>query len=198
MLLFSFCILDWAWCWQVRTYTMKDIFGWPHADCFFPFPCVSHQNVTPATYIATHRTDPPPNQVITTEPRNILLRHFYQKSEEKLRPKRAAPDNLAPENNNKQPRGPVADVGSQSNARSWIQLVLVLPCVSQCRVQPACCMLAEALVLLIQRATLITCMNVHNNLPPFPPTLVCYLLATGGCILVTDFSKEKGWLGMKR
>ncbi|RLN13342.1 hypothetical protein C2845_PM09G19550 [Panicum miliaceum] len=55
--------------------------------------------------------------VITTEPRNILLRLFYQKSE-KLRPKRAAPDNLAPENNNKQPRGPVADVGSQSNARS--------------------------------------------------------------------------------
>ncbi|RCV46779.1 hypothetical protein SEVIR_9G562700v4 [Setaria viridis] len=81
-------------------------------------PSSQPSNVTPATYIATHRTDPPPNQVITTEPRNILLRHFYQKSEEKLRPKRAAPDNLAPENNNKQPRGPVADVGSQSNARS--------------------------------------------------------------------------------
>jgi len=32
--------------------------------------------------------------------------------------KRAAPDNLAPENNNKQPRGPVADVGSQSNRKS--------------------------------------------------------------------------------
>lgn len=28
---------------------------------FPPFPCVS-QNVTPTTYIATHRTDPPPNQ----------------------------------------------------------------------------------------------------------------------------------------
>ncbi|XP_062216979.1 DET1- and DDB1-associated protein 1-like isoform X4 [Phragmites australis] len=56
--------------------------------------------------------------VITTESRNILLRHFYQNSEEKLRPKRAAPDNLAPENNNKQPRGPVADGGSQSNTRS--------------------------------------------------------------------------------
>ncbi|RLN39640.1 hypothetical protein C2845_PM01G00500 [Panicum miliaceum] len=79
---------------------------------------LKRRSVTPATYIATHRTDPPPNQVITTEARNILLRHFYQKSEEKLRPKRAAPDNLAPENNNKQPRGPVADVGSQSNARS--------------------------------------------------------------------------------
>ncbi|CAL4937390.1 unnamed protein product [Urochloa decumbens] len=91
-------------------------------------PAAQPSNVTPATYIATHRTDPPPNQVIdtlcpgiaviTTEPRNILLRHFYQKSEEKLRPKRAAPDNLAAENNNKQPRGPVSDVGSQSNARS--------------------------------------------------------------------------------
>ncbi|GJN09246.1 hypothetical protein PR202_ga27235 [Eleusine coracana subsp. coracana] len=53
-----------------------------------------------------------PSVVITTEAKNILLRHFYQKSEEKLRPKRAAPDNLAPENNNKLPRG------SQSNARS--------------------------------------------------------------------------------
>ncbi|CAN6296739.1 unnamed protein product [Urochloa humidicola] len=77
-------------------------------------PTAQPSNVTPATYIATHRTDPPPNQ----EPRNILLRHFYQKSEEKLRPKRAAPDNLTPENNNKQPRGAIADVGSQSNARS--------------------------------------------------------------------------------
>ncbi|KAL6648888.1 hypothetical protein ACP70R_013112 [Stipagrostis hirtigluma subsp. patula] len=81
-------------------------------------PSAQPTNVTPTTYIATHRTDPPPNQVITTESMNILLRHFYQKSEEKLRPKRAAPDNLAPENNNKQPRGPVADGGSQSNTRS--------------------------------------------------------------------------------
>ncbi|EER92954.1 hypothetical protein BDA96_01G559500 [Sorghum bicolor] len=80
-------------------------------------PSAQPSNVTPATYVATHRTDPPPNQVITTEARNILLRHFYQKSEEKLRPKRAAPDNLAPENNNKQPRGPVGDVGGQSSAR---------------------------------------------------------------------------------
>ncbi|XP_062216980.1 DET1- and DDB1-associated protein 1-like isoform X5 [Phragmites australis] len=81
-------------------------------------PSAQPSNVTPTTYIATHRTDPPLNQVITTESRNILLRHFYQNSEEKLRPKRAAPDNLAPENNNKQPRGPVADGGSQSNTRS--------------------------------------------------------------------------------
>ncbi|CAN6321664.1 unnamed protein product [Urochloa humidicola] len=48
-------------------------------------PTAQPSNVTPATYIATHRTDPPPNQVITTEPRNILLRHFYQKSEEKAK-----------------------------------------------------------------------------------------------------------------
>ncbi|KAK3150332.1 hypothetical protein QOZ80_3AG0231910 [Eleusine coracana subsp. coracana] len=75
-------------------------------------PSSQPSNITPVTYIATHTTDPPPNQVITTEAKNILLRHFYQKSEEKLRPKRAAPDNLAPENNNKLPRG------SQSNARS--------------------------------------------------------------------------------
>ncbi|XP_062209707.1 DET1- and DDB1-associated protein 1-like isoform X2 [Phragmites australis] len=56
--------------------------------------------------------------VITTESRNILIQHFYKKSEEKLRRKRAATDNLAPENKKQQPRGPVADVGSQSNARS--------------------------------------------------------------------------------
>ncbi|KAK1653462.1 hypothetical protein QYE76_071267 [Lolium multiflorum] len=73
------------------------------------------QSVTPTTYIAAHRTDPPPNQVITTDPRNILLRHFYQKSENKLRPKRAAVDNLAPQNG-KQPRGPGG--GSQSSTRS--------------------------------------------------------------------------------
>ncbi|KAL5209040.1 hypothetical protein ABZP36_004663 [Zizania latifolia] len=82
-------------------------------------PSAQPSNVTPATYIATHRTDPPPGQVITTDPKNILLRHFYQKSEEKLRPKRAAPDNLTPQNNGKQPRGPVADDGgSQASGRS--------------------------------------------------------------------------------
>ena len=80
---------------------------------------------------------------ITTESRNILLRYFYlwegklfhqgyidhmtmESNQLHLNPvlnstesKRAAPDNLAPENNNKQPRGPVADVGSQSNRKSW-------------------------------------------------------------------------------
>ncbi|XP_025879761.1 DET1- and DDB1-associated protein 1 isoform X6 [Oryza sativa Japonica Group] len=107
--------------------------GWPSYN-----PQNFSQNVVPATYIATHRTDPPPGQgrttkhpgcfqacplnylqisVITTDPKNILLRHFYQKSEEKLRPKRAAPDNLTPQNNGKQPRGPLSDGGgSQATA----------------------------------------------------------------------------------
>uniref|UniRef100_A0A0E0CUG5 DET1- and DDB1-associated protein 1 domain-containing protein n=1 Tax=Oryza meridionalis TaxID=40149 RepID=A0A0E0CUG5_9ORYZ len=80
-------------------------------------PSAQPLNVVPATYIATHRTDPPPGQVITTDPKNILLRHFYEKSEEKLRPKRAAPDNLTPQNNGKQPRGPLSDGGgSQATA----------------------------------------------------------------------------------
>uniref|UniRef100_A0A0D9VNX7 DET1- and DDB1-associated protein 1 domain-containing protein n=1 Tax=Leersia perrieri TaxID=77586 RepID=A0A0D9VNX7_9ORYZ len=35
-----------------------------------------------------------------------------------LRPKRAAPDNLTPQNNGKQPRGPVADGGGQASGRS--------------------------------------------------------------------------------
>ncbi|PKA60155.1 hypothetical protein AXF42_Ash009839 [Apostasia shenzhenica] len=64
--------------------------------------------LTPTTYHPTHnRTLPPPNQVITTEARNILLRQIYQKAEEKLRPKRAATDNLAPEHGSKQSRGAI-------------------------------------------------------------------------------------------
>ncbi|XP_022760648.1 uncharacterized protein LOC111306907 isoform X1 [Durio zibethinus] len=39
----------------------------------------------PATYHPTHsRTLPPPDQVITTEAKNILIRNFYQCSEEKV------------------------------------------------------------------------------------------------------------------
>ncbi|KAK9103733.1 hypothetical protein Sjap_020987 [Stephania japonica] len=61
---------------------------------------------TPATYHPTHnRTAPPPNQVISTEATNTLLRQFYQGSKEKLRPKRAAAENLIPEHGSKQPRG---------------------------------------------------------------------------------------------
>ncbi|XP_050229985.1 DET1- and DDB1-associated protein 1 [Mercurialis annua] len=60
---------------------------------------------TPATYHPTHsRTLPPPDQVIKTEAKNILLRKFYEQAEEKLRPKRAASENLIPEHGCKQPR----------------------------------------------------------------------------------------------
>ncbi|CAL9176406.1 unnamed protein product [Musa hybrid cultivar] len=47
--------------------------------------------------------------LISNEARNILLRHFYQKSEEKFRPKRAASDHLTSEHNCKQPRAAYAD-----------------------------------------------------------------------------------------
>ncbi|KAJ9549922.1 hypothetical protein OSB04_022465 [Centaurea solstitialis] len=60
---------------------------------------------TPITYHPTHeRTIPPPDQVISSEAKNILLRQLYQRSDEKLRPKRAASDNLAPEQESKHPR----------------------------------------------------------------------------------------------
>ncbi|KAK6263165.1 hypothetical protein QUC31_008981 [Theobroma cacao] len=42
--------------------------------------------------------------VITTEAKNILIRNFYQRAEEKLRPKRAATEHLIPEHGCKQPR----------------------------------------------------------------------------------------------
>ncbi|OIW11463.1 hypothetical protein TanjilG_26829 [Lupinus angustifolius] len=61
--------------------------------------------MTPATYHPTHnKTLPPPDQVITTEAKNILLRHIYQRAEDKLKPKRAASDNLLPEHGCKLPR----------------------------------------------------------------------------------------------
>ncbi|CAD6201709.1 unnamed protein product [Miscanthus lutarioriparius] len=83
-------------------------------------PLGAWPSYNPHNFSQLVRADPSaqPSVVITTEARNILLRHFYRKSEEKLRPKRAAPDNLAPENNNKQPRGPVGDVGGQSSTSS--------------------------------------------------------------------------------
>ncbi|KAG0497067.1 hypothetical protein HPP92_001758 [Vanilla planifolia] len=63
-----------------------------------------------ATYRPTHnRTVPPPNQVIITEARNILLRQIYKKAEEKLRSKRAATEHLTPEHGSKQPRGASAE-----------------------------------------------------------------------------------------
>ncbi|XP_039134577.1 DET1- and DDB1-associated protein 1 [Dioscorea cayenensis subsp. rotundata] len=65
------------------------------------------------TYRPTHnRVMPPPDQVISTEETNILLRQFYQKADEKLRPKRAATDNLMPEHACKQARGAFAENAS--------------------------------------------------------------------------------------
>ncbi|KAI7740715.1 hypothetical protein M8C21_023526 [Ambrosia artemisiifolia] len=64
---------------------------------------------TPITYHPTHdRTLPPPDQVISSEAKNILLRQFYQRGDEKLRPKRAAPENLSPEQECKHPRASFA------------------------------------------------------------------------------------------
>ncbi|XP_011029356.1 PREDICTED: DET1- and DDB1-associated protein 1 [Populus euphratica] len=61
--------------------------------------------MTPATYHPTHsRTLPPPDQVITTEAKNILLRNFYERAEEKLRQKRTASEHLMPEHGCKQAR----------------------------------------------------------------------------------------------
>ncbi|GLT78180.1 hypothetical protein SLA2020_497250 [Shorea laevis] len=61
--------------------------------------------LTPATYRPTHnQTVPPPDQVITTEAKNILIRNIYQHGEKMLRPKKAASENLIPEHGCKQPR----------------------------------------------------------------------------------------------
>ncbi|XP_010933962.1 DET1- and DDB1-associated protein 1 isoform X2 [Elaeis guineensis] len=73
-------------------------------------PSAQPSKLTPVTYHPTHnRTLPPPDQVISTEARNILVRQFYKKSEEKLRPKRAASEHLSPDHGYKQPRGAFAD-----------------------------------------------------------------------------------------
>ena len=37
------------------------------------------------TYVATHSTQPPPDQVITTETQNILVREFLSKQKAKAR-----------------------------------------------------------------------------------------------------------------
>nr|XP_043608498.1 DET1- and DDB1-associated protein 1 isoform X1 [Erigeron canadensis] len=47
---------------------------------------------------------PPLPHVISSEAKNILLRQFYQRGDEKLRPKRAASENLAPKQEYKHPR----------------------------------------------------------------------------------------------
>ncbi|KAL8088901.1 DET1- and DDB1-associated protein 1-like [Apium graveolens] len=66
--------------------------------------------MTLITYHPTHdRTLPPPDQVIYTEEKNILLRHFYMRAEEKLKSKRAASDSLTPEQVRKHPRASTSE-----------------------------------------------------------------------------------------
>ncbi|XP_057810573.1 DET1- and DDB1-associated protein 1 isoform X3 [Salvia miltiorrhiza] len=69
--------------------------------------------MTLVTYNPTHdRTLPPPDQVITPEARNILLRHFYQHAEDKLlSTKRGSSENPAPERASKLPRASASDNG---------------------------------------------------------------------------------------
>lgn len=91
--------------------------------------------------------------VITTDPKNILLRHFYQQSESKVRQKRAAPDNLA-RHNDKQPRGPFANGGSLASTRSWgSELVVLLissalqcPLLPHATLQPSCHKRCQSLI----------------------------------------------------
>ncbi|KAI6702075.1 hypothetical protein NL676_011211 [Syzygium grande] len=78
----------------------------PHNFSHFrPSDPSNPSKMTPTTYHPTHgRTVPPPDQVITTEAKNILIRNFYRRAEEKMRPKRAASEFLAQEPGCKQPR----------------------------------------------------------------------------------------------
>ncbi|CAL5330353.1 unnamed protein product [Camellia sinensis] len=71
--------------------------------------------MTPVTYHPTHdRTLPPPNQVMSSEAKNILLRHMYEGSKE-LRPKRPASELLTPEHGNKHPRASASDTPPTSD-----------------------------------------------------------------------------------
>ncbi|CAA0838191.1 Unknown protein [Striga hermonthica] len=61
--------------------------------------------MVPITYRPTHdRTIPSPDQVIATESKNILLRHFYQHGADKMKTKRASPESPDPEPASKVPR----------------------------------------------------------------------------------------------
>ncbi|KAJ8626306.1 hypothetical protein MRB53_019613 [Persea americana] len=98
---------------------MGSLFGnWPSYDPhnfsqLRPSDPSNPSKMQPATYHPTHnRTVPPPNQVISTEATNILLRQFYQRADEKLRPKRAASEHLIPEHGCKQPRSSFSDVSN--------------------------------------------------------------------------------------
>ncbi|XP_019261030.1 PREDICTED: uncharacterized protein LOC109238987 [Nicotiana attenuata] len=78
--------------------------GWPSFDPknfsqLRPSNSSTSSKMTPVTYCPTHdRTLPPPNQVICSDTKDILVRHLEQRAEEKSRLKRAAPDNLTPGN----------------------------------------------------------------------------------------------------
>ncbi|KAK6129985.1 hypothetical protein DH2020_036267 [Rehmannia glutinosa] len=83
--------------------------SWPSIDPhnfsqFKPNDPSNSKRMTPVTYRPTHdRTVPPPDQVIGPEAKNILVRHFYQHAEEKLRTKRASSENPSPERASKVP-----------------------------------------------------------------------------------------------
>ncbi|KAL8053917.1 hypothetical protein ABFS82_05G106600 [Erythranthe guttata] len=84
--------------------------SWPSFDPlnftqFKPNDPSNPSKTTPVTYCPTHdRTLPPPDQVIASEAKNILVRNFYQQAEVKLRTKRASCDNPITERPSKVPR----------------------------------------------------------------------------------------------
>ena len=97
--------------WSNSQHSMDSLLGnWPSFDPhnfsqLRPSDPSSSSRMTLPTYHPTHsRTLPAPDQVISTEAKNILVRHIYQHAEEKLKPKRAASDNLLPDHGCKQPR----------------------------------------------------------------------------------------------
>ncbi|GMH09371.1 hypothetical protein Nepgr_011212 [Nepenthes gracilis] len=67
------------------------------AEFYFLQLAVEHVNIVRAYLI------------ISTESKNIMIRHFYNHAEEKLRPKRAASEIPAPENGRKHPRASTSD-----------------------------------------------------------------------------------------
>ncbi|KAL3499299.1 hypothetical protein ACH5RR_038392 [Cinchona calisaya] len=95
---------------------MGSVFGdWPSIDPMNfsqlrPSDPSSSSRMTPVTYCPTHdRCLPPPNQVITSESRNILLRNMYKRTEDKQRCKRPASENLTIDQGQKHPRTSTAE-----------------------------------------------------------------------------------------
>ncbi|XP_012569273.1 DET1- and DDB1-associated protein 1 isoform X2 [Cicer arietinum] len=58
--------------------------------------------MTPSTYVPTHCTLPPPDQVIKTELGNILPRHIYCNVLEQVKPNEVAAGSVLPEHEFKQ------------------------------------------------------------------------------------------------